>query len=543
MVRPPVDPHTHNEDTYDQLISLIENSQGRLAPILVACDSPRLRQQMIQRYEAEARQAQIRPYRIELGKEPSLRAGLANLKDQDPYLQQTGAAVFTVTGADLLLRVKINSQDAQSEVDKFLGYLQWTREGLREFPYPIVLWVSHRLLRDLKQRARDFWSWRKAELRFLDESPAAAQATELLGSDPPPTPHSPPDFSTINPHPPIAELQAEIAQLTTQDPNALALATLYDRLSQAYTHRIQQGHAKNLDKDRQHAIAAFEQAIARYQTQNYHTDEMWALNRLGLFLHSQSRYAEAISNYEKVLTLAREIGDREGEAMALGNIGNAYNDLGQSQQAVSFHAQSLEIWRELGDRYREGISLNNIGNTYSRLGHYQQTIDFHAQALQIRRELGDREGEGVSLGNLGNAYINLGQHERALDFYQQALEVQRKIGNREYEANALNGLGLAHHALGQYQRAIDFYSQALDIRRKIGDRRGEAWSLYNRAGALAKLGQSWPALQTYQQSKQVFQDLQLDDLVEQCDTRIYELNRVIAATPPAKWLNKINYTK
>ncbi len=73
--RPVDDPHAHNEETYDQLISLIENTQGRLAPILVACDDLQLRQRIVQRYEAEARQVKIRPYRIELGQEPSLRAG------------------------------------------------------------------------------------------------------------------------------------------------------------------------------------------------------------------------------------------------------------------------------------------------------------------------------------------------------------------------------------------------------------------------------------------------------------------------------------
>lgn len=164
------DAKRHNEEMYDRLISLIENSQGRLAPIVVACDDLRLRDRMIGRYETEARQAKIRPYRIVLGKEPSLRSGLAKLKEQDEYLQNDGEAVFTVTGAELLLRVKLNPQEKQSEIEKFFGYLQWSREGLREFRYPIVLWVTAPILREMKLRAADFWSWRKAELRFLDES-------------------------------------------------------------------------------------------------------------------------------------------------------------------------------------------------------------------------------------------------------------------------------------------------------------------------------------------------------------------------------------
>ena len=110
-----------NEETYDQLISLIEHSQGRLAPIIVSCDDSALRQRIIMRYETEARQAKIRPYRIVLGQEPSMRAGLEALKQQESHLQQDSKAVFTVTGAELLLRVTIDPQDEQSELTSFLA--------------------------------------------------------------------------------------------------------------------------------------------------------------------------------------------------------------------------------------------------------------------------------------------------------------------------------------------------------------------------------------------------------------------------------------
>ncbi|NJM48242.1 MAG: tetratricopeptide repeat protein, partial [Alkalinema sp. RU_4_3] len=359
--------HAHNEDAYDQLISLIENTQGRLAPILVACDDSRLRKQIVQRYEAEARQAKIRPYRIALGQEPSLRAGLATIKEQEPYLQKGGAAVFTITEAEFLLRITVNAQDSQSEVDKFLGYLQWTREGLQEFPYPIVLWMPHRLLLDLKQRARDFWSWRKAELRFLDESPDAAQVATMLTVKP----FDRPAFTkTDDEHdtlPPIAELQAEIAQLSIQEPQAPALATFYDRLGQAYAQRINQGIASNLDQDRQQTIAAFEQAITRAQDQQNPAVEIDSLTRLGDFLKSQSLYQKAIAHYERALNVSRKIGNCDGQAKSLNGLGNAYQSLGQYQRAIDLHQKSLEIAREIGDRSGEANSLKSLGNAHDSL--------------------------------------------------------------------------------------------------------------------------------------------------------------------------------
>ncbi len=522
------DLQTDNEETYDQLISLIENSQGRLAPIIVSCDDSALRQRIVMRYEAEARQAQIRPYRIVLGQEPSMRAGLESLKHQEEHLQQDGAAVFTVTGAELLLRVTIDPQEEQSELDKFFGYLQWTREGLREFRYPIVLWVTQRILREMSRRAPDFWSWRKAVLRFVDESPQLAQFP--ISVNPPAQPiHDQPKAENL---PPLAELQAEIATLTAKDPNAPGLATLYERLGQVYAQRISQGIAQKLEQEREQTIIAFQQAISRYQTQKNRSAEKSALTELGAFFRSQSCYSEAISCDEKSLAIACEIKDSYGESASLINLGYTYYLTEQYQQALKCWGQSLEIKRKIGDRQGEAISLGNLGNAHNALGQYQQAIDFHSQQNELAHEIGDRKSEAISLGNLGNDYDALGQYQRAIDFHSEAIHIKRKIGDLQGEAISLGNLGITYHSLEQYQRAIEFYQQSLKINHKIGDRKGEAISLFNIARALAKLGKPWEACQYYQQAKQIYQALGLNHRVEKCATAIYQLNQIIPVQPP-----------
>ena len=522
------DPQTDNEEIYDQLISLIENSQGRLAPIIVSCDDSALRQRIIMRYETEARQAKIRPYRIVLGQEPSMRAGLEALKQQETHLQQGGAAVFTVTGADLLLRVTIDPQEEQSELDKFFGYLQWTREGLREFRYPIVLWVTQRILREMSRRAPDFWSWRKAVLRFVDESPQLAKFP-IAVNPPSQTTQDKPEAENL---PLLAELQAEIATLTAKKPDAPGLATLYDRLGQVYAQRINQGIAQNLEQEQEQTSAAFQQAISRYQIQNNRSAEGVAVTGLGNFFFTQSLYPEAIACHEKSLEIAREIGYRRGESAALNNLGGVYYVLEQYTQAIDFHQQSLEIDREIGDRDGEGGSLCNLGNSYKDLGQYERAIEFYQQALEVQREVKNRNFESNSLEGLGNAYYSLGQYQQAIDFYQQSLEIRREIGDRHGEADSLIGLGNTYHCLGQYQRAIDFYQPALEIKREIGDRHGEANTLFGIARVFVKLGQSWESLQHYQQAKQIYQSLGLDHWVEECATAIYGLNTIIPVQQP-----------
>jgi tetratricopeptide (TPR) repeat protein len=512
-----------NEEAYDQLISLIETTQGRLAPILVGCDDAKLRQRAIDRYEGEAAKAKIRAYRIVLGQEPSVRAGLMALKERETYLQAGGNAVFTVTGAEWLLRIKVNSADEQSDLDKFFGYLQWTREGLREFRYPIVIWVSQIILKEMSQRAPDFWSWRKAVLRFVDESAPSFVAMQT-------EPRQPASESQTDEYLlPVAELQAEIDQLTERDLQSPGLATLYERLGQVYAQRVERGEAKNLEDEREWAIAAFQEAIARYLSQNNLSAQGNVLIVLGNFLCSQSRYTEAIEFNQQSLEIAREIGDRRGEANSLANLGITYWYLGQYQRAIEFNQQSLEIAREIGDRRGESNSLNCLGYAYKSLGQYQQAIEFLQQSLEIVREIGDRREESNSLNCLGDAYKSLGQYQQAIEFLQQSLEIAREISDRRGEVDSLGYLGIAYRDLGQYPRAIEFLQQSLEIAREIGDRNWEAGSLFNMAIALAKLDRRWEALQHYEQAQQIYEALKLDYRVEQCKTALYNLGQIIPA--------------
>jgi tetratricopeptide (TPR) repeat protein len=527
MVAQPDEFHAQNEERYDQLISLIENSQGRLAPIIVACDDMPLRDRLIARYEIEARRSKIRPYRIVLGQEPSLRAALDTLTQQEAHLQRGGEAVFTVTGAELLLRVTLNSQDEQSELDKFFGYLQWTREGLQSFRYPIVLWVTHRILKELSRRAPDFWSWRKAVLRFQEESPLLSQVPITVA---PASPNA--KIQEGEQLPPLKDLQTEIAALTARDPDSPNLATLYYLLGRVYGHRIETGIAQNLAKEQQFAVTAHQEAIRRYQVQSDQLGEMRSLQSLSSFLDNQSRYAEAIPYLQNSFKIAQKLKDLLWQGSALRMLGSLHRRLGEYQQAIDFEKQALEIYREISDQWGEAACLMSLGSVYGNLKQYHQELICQQRALEIQREIRDRTGEGATLGNIGNAYTNLGEPARAIEFYQQALEVQREVGNRMFESNTLTGLGDAYHRLERYDQAIDFYKQALNLKRAIGDLYGEAATLFNWARTLKKLGDSWQAVQYYQQAKEIYQSLDLSHKVEECDAAIYALNRTIPVQQP-----------
>jgi tetratricopeptide (TPR) repeat protein len=569
MSKMPFEFEPENEAVYESLISLIENNQGRLAPIIVGCDNRRLRELVIERYERDAKFVKIQPYRIMLGEEPSVRSGIAKIVEQDEYLQGGGEAVFTVLGANTLLRVKVKEEDAQSELEKFYGYLQWTREGMREFRFPIVLWVSLRMLREGGKRAPDFWSWRKAVLRFdtEDQRLLSVSRNSFLQSD----------FSQDSDDdddellPPLEEILLEIKEIKERSPDSRNLPTLYSKLGKIYAKRIKHGESKSLESDRSAAIEYFEKAIEGMKAIGDESAQMKTFRDLGNFLASQSQVKDAIQVHQQSLSIAQKLNNTEYVAKALVNLGNAYDSLGDYQKAIDFYSQSLEIAQTIGNKKGIASNLQGLGSAYDSLGDYQKSIDFHSQSLEIYQSIGNKKGIAFDLRGLGIAYSYLGDYQKSIDFHSQSLEVAKTIGDQSGIASSLLGLGNAccfvgdyqksiefysqsleiaqtighqsgiaanlanlgnvYSSLDDHQKSIEFYSQALEIKQTIGDKRGIAVLYFNMAYSQAKLDNHGQALLHYQKAKVLFEEMNIEYLVEQCKDAIRNCNIIIAAEP------------
>ena len=389
-----LDLREQNEDSYEDLLVSIEASEGMLSLLIAVCDDSEFRERIIERYAAEL-QPNIRPYRVTLARgEPSLKAAIAELVQGDEYLRSGGRAVLTVTGVEKLYFLKLGAQRSEQEI--FFGYLQWTREGMREFPFPIVLWMTNQIQRELSKKAPDFWSWRKGVFRFVSKKtgaipsrefaklPFAPDERKLLGLDN--------DDSKFLP---LQDLQ-ELIQQTEQKRGRKdsSLATLYARMGQIYTRRL-----------------------AQAESQDY-----------------QAELALAIEYYRKAVDLQQELGLEEDLSSTLNNLANLYYAQGRYEQAEPLYLQALELYKRLlGDNHPDvAMSLNNLAGLYEAQGRYEQAEPLYLQALELyKRLLGDNHPHvATSLNNLAYLYRAQGRYEQAEPLYLQAVEIaERTLGS------------------------------------------------------------------------------------------------------------------
>jgi tetratricopeptide (TPR) repeat protein len=469
------DPDVQNERSYEDLLVSIEANKDKLNLLIGVCDDGNLRDEIIQRYEAEL-EPDIRRYRVVLGRgEPSLRAAIEEVVKNDQYLQQGGRAVLTVTGAEQLFVLKLGAERSEQEI--FFGYLQWTREALREFPYSIVVWITHQIERSLSKQAPDFWSWRKGVFRFWSRKKAALPRREiepfrwalededLLSTDD--------DEQYFLP---LDDLKALIQQTEEKrgekDPS---LATLYARMGQIYRKRLERGEYRDYQQELALALKYFSKAADLQKELGLEEDFASTLSNLAFLYYSQGRYDQAEPLYLQALELWKRLlgEDHPHVATSLNNLAVLYDSQGRYDQAKPLYLQALELSKRLleEDYPHVATSLNNLAGLYYSQGRYDQAEPLYLQALELRKRLlgEDHPHVATSLNNLAGLYYSQGRYDQAEPLYLQALELSKRLLGEDHPevAASLNNLAYLYSSQGRYDQAEPLYLQALELNERV----------------------------------------------------------------------------
>jgi tetratricopeptide (TPR) repeat protein len=502
--------NSQNQDNYEDLLVSIEAGKDILNLLIAVCDDSDCRDRLIADYEAEL-EPDIRRYRVELARgEPSLRSAIANLVEQEAYLQQGGKAVITVTGVERLRFFK-QFGESRSEQEVFFGYLQWTREAMREFPFSIVLWVTRQIEILISNESPDFWSWRKGVFRFDTKKTAAVPKTEfepfraLVEEDD----REPPSLI------PLEDLQDLIVRTEQkkglQDPS---LASLYASMGKIYDRRIESGECENFQQEYELAIDCFKKAIALQQELDVELELSSSLSYLAGLYKSQGRYSEAEPLYLQALEIGRRSLPEDPADLAshLNNLAVLYRDQGRYSEAEPLYLQALEIDRRWLPEDHPGVAidLNNLALLYQSQARYSEAEPLYLQALKIvRRSLPeDHPDLAINLNNLALLYRDQGRYSEAEPLYLQALEIDRRSLPEDHPrlATHLNNLAELYESQGRYSEAEPLYLQALEIDKRSlpEDHPSLAIDLNNLAAVYKSQGRYSEAEPLYLQSLEIF---------------------------------------
>ena len=499
-----------NHRNLRRLVQSMQASFGKLNLLVAICDNPQYRSTLIQSYETELRGKGVQCLQTKVDRNlPSLKQSLLDLQTEQEWTQP---CIITVLGADELLAVRLAGEKSGRE--KLLFSLQWTRESLREFELPVVLWVTSQIAQQVAQSAPDFWSWRGGVFEFVQ--PMTWAVPEMADRSPMET------FRIYQPEELAdpAELEQEIKQLLEIEPTSPLLSSLYHSLGVVYFNRLEQGISIDRLAEQAAGVVALQAAIDRRQKPDDSLLLADSLDYLARLLREMGQYDRALPLYESALKIrTSDLGDRHPDtAMSLNNLAGLYQSMGQYDRALPLYESALEIRKsKLGDRHPDtAINLNNLAALYSSMGQYDRALPLLESALEIRRsELGDRHPDtATNLNNLALLHSSMREYDQALPLLESALEInQSELGDRHPDtATSLNNLAGLYSSMGQYDRALPLYKSALEIRKsELDDRHpSTASSLNNLAGLYESIGNDSESESFYKCAMSICEELGTD---------------------------------
>jgi tetratricopeptide (TPR) repeat protein len=430
-----------NQNAYDGLVVSIEALQGKMGIIFAICDSPELQLEIIYRYEQEL-SPQIRPYRVEIPpSEPNIRWMISNLIDNEEYLQAGDAAVVSVVGSEKISSFKSAAfdDDQGSNLQKWFGYLQWTREAFREFRFPIILWVNSYIVKNLMRQSPDFWSWRQDVFEFKGvpitiNNQVAASSAQLTNRKN--------DSSALAI--PVAELLELIKSLEAEDPNSPLLGSIYLRTGQAFYQQAINNytidHLVNIELSKDY----FRRGIDRLK-QDDSIELANAYCDLAAVHFLQNNYTVAQGLYEQALKSYRKNVDSLGEANALQEIGNIQRKLYKNIEALDNYQSAIEIYYRLGDRLGAANTIQAIGHVYFQQEQLVPAMEQYQKALDSFITIQDRYSTGAAWIYIARTQAKQQNIAETKQAYQQAQKLFQEINLPELVAICEQGITKLDH--------------------------------------------------------------------------------------------------
>jgi tetratricopeptide (TPR) repeat protein len=464
-----------NEQTYLSLLVSVEAGVGMLQIFIAVCDADRQRENIIANYEQELA-PNYNIYRVYLdSQEPSLKQAITQ------QVTLTENAIAIVLGAETL-----GSFNQNESLKKFFGYLQWTREALRELKMPIILWIPSRIYNQIPKQAPDFWSWRNGVFHFQPELSLVqgdSSINQSLGNI-----KDNQEGSVFS----LEQLEASLAKAIQQwGADSSKTEVLYSQLGTLYTERVESAKSTNRQKELILAQEYLEKAIV-LQTKFQKLEALaTSLNNLAVLYDNQGRYSEAEPLYLEALEMRRRLftSDHPDVASSLNNLAYLYHNQGRYSEAEPLYLEALEMRKRLfiGDHSDVATSLNNLAGLYKSQGKYSEAEPLYVDALKMKRRIftSDYPDVATSLNNLASLYDSQGRYSEAEPLYLDALEMRKRLftGDHPDVANSLNNLASLYDSQGKYSEAELLYLDALEMTKRLftGDHPDVASSLNNLA--------------------------------------------------------------
>ncbi|GER92396.1 hypothetical protein A45J_0111 [hot springs metagenome] len=229
-------------------------------------------------------------------------------------------------------------------------------------------------------------------------------------------------------------------------------------------------------------------------------ERLW---ELGDKAYESGRYKEAISYYEKSLTLCgRDY--YECYANNYHGLGASYEGMGDDNRAIFYYEKAIDAERRLGNKEWLATDLLLAGSIYSRKAiDFNKAYNYLEESRRLFSEIGAKDSLPIVYHELGKVARAIGKFDKALSSLDESLRLYRQNRDENSVGANLSQIGLTYSKMGQYEKALSYYEEALKIAKKSNDPVGTSIVLREIADAYCDLYKHDRAISYYEEAIEI----------------------------------------
>ncbi|NER52084.1 MAG: hypothetical protein F6J92_36675, partial [Symploca sp. SIO1A3] len=390
-------PHElENDRSLKTLVRSLTRSQGKFSLILVRCNYTGLRDRILQQVREQCR--------MEVGE-------LALL----PSAETLYTTIVQDFGEQPTEAVMVLGLESVVALDDLLGATNKVRDQFRSLAFPVVLWVTDRVFRQLVRVAPDFKSWAGSPLQFMlsDEELVGLvrqQAEQAFAEEP---------SFTVEGDEWIRETTQQTRRRGDTETRRIAISPKI-----SFTHDELEAVEQDLHSRRQELEPELKASLAFIRGLIYDRD-----NQLDVALE---HYQQSLALYPPLNSLpGGEVLDTEKsklyqQGIVLLHIGLVYYHKGEQywSESRNYLEQCLDKFEEAQRRDLVAKHISKLGKVLRGLQDWEALQNLAEKALELHQNHGLPRQLAEDYGFLAEVALKNEQWQEANQWAKQALEVR-----------------------------------------------------------------------------------------------------------------------
>jgi tetratricopeptide (TPR) repeat protein len=312
----------------------------------------------------------------------------------------------------------------------------------------------------------------------------------------------------------VAQAQALLAQGETSGAEAIYREIADRRIASGSKEHAAAAHALvNLGAlaflhDTYKALAAFREAT------NLNPENHQAWLQLGHLLSRIGDFNQAITAYERVLTLGNRSADPAAQATAYGGLGVIRTKRGEIGEAEALFTRAVEITEASKNDLGMAYAYGNLARLYYAQKELEKAEATFFKVLKSVEALNDDSGAAITYINLSGIYLDRSELNLAEEYIEKSLAIYERLRDREGIASCYGNLGILYSKKGDKEKAVKAYKCALEINIAIGKKESIAIQYYNLAVFYSKNSEFALAREMGLKALGLFQDIEYADGIQ-----------------------------